>query len=257
MTETKKRIKIHAIGSLAQRAVLISLCLLVVPLFLHSLFLYRHGYQIKLIDVEEDLLIISHAQKTILEERMQIEWQLLDQLTNDREMMSRFNVQEILLPQGVSEHFAIANTPQDALLVGKQISPTKAIVLATSFDPIFEQLTAFVKTTYPISVSLIDAQGKALAGAKQETSFSVTLPIKGANFLLYLSIPEGAVEELHRSDYLYNFLSLLFFVGVVGGIIAWIAIRRVARPLHQLGKVMERVGEGAVHVRYRIDWMGF
>ena len=80
MTNEKIRIKppLHAMGSLAQRAVLVSLCLLVIPLFLHSIFLYRREYQDTLAVVKEDLALTAKGQKAILEERITIQWEILD-----------------------------------------------------------------------------------------------------------------------------------------------------------------------------------
>ena len=59
MANDKIRIK----SSLAMRAVVVSLCLLVAPLFLHSLFLYWSEYKGTLADVMENLELTAKGQK--------------------------------------------------------------------------------------------------------------------------------------------------------------------------------------------------
>ncbi len=263
MPDLKITIK-SATGSLARRAVVVSLCLLVLPLLLHSLFLYRADYEYNLKVVSSTLKLTAEAQKSLLEERLQIQWKILDAVKEPQEMQ-HLGIKKIALPPGAGNYFAIVGIDPDALagmdpdtlIVGKKIDEASALMIATPLDRLFEMMTRFEEDVFPTSLSFIDEKGNALAGAKQETTLFVQLPIQGANFFLYLSVPEGAVEELNKSDYIYHFLSLLFFIGVVGGIIVWMITRRIARPLNTLCKAMERVAEGAVHVRYTPDKMGF
>ena len=246
-------------GSLAQRAVVVSLCLLVVPLFLHSLFLYRSEYRAELADVQENIELTAKAQKAILEERLGVQWQILDAAATQRgsDFKKQLGIIEISMPSGVPDHFVVVNLRDDVLLAGKKISPTEALAIPTGIEAMFDQLTDFEKAQYPLSLSFVNAQGKALIGAKQETSLYVQLPIEGADFSLHLSIPEGAVARLHKEYYYFHFLTLLFFIGFIGGFIVWLITRRIAKPLNELCKTMGRVGEGAVHARYVPDRMGF
>jgi serine phosphatase RsbU (regulator of sigma subunit) len=259
MQDAKIRIKLHAVGSLAQRAVIVSLCLLVVPLFLHSLYLYREEYEQTLTDIKENLAIIAKGQKAILEERISVEWQVLDAAAAKTEpaFQEQLQIFEMPMPSGMPDHFAIVSLQQDAFIAGIKTSATRALAISTPIDTVFAQLTDFEKTSFPLSLAFVDKEGKALIGAKQETSISIQLPIEGADFFLYLSIPEGAVERLHKEWYFFHFLTLLFFIGVIGGFIVWLITKRISKPLAQLCKVMEKVGEGAVHARYAPDKMGF
>jgi len=260
MKDEKIRIKpLHAMGSLAQRAVLVSLCLLVIPLFLHSLFSYRAEYKDALADIKENLAITAKGQKAILEERINIQWQVLDAVAGktDPAFMQHLQIFEIPMPSGLPNHFAIVSLRDDSLFVGKRISTTSALAISTPIETVFDQLTDFEKPDYPQSLAFVDKEGKALIGAKQETPISIQLPIEGSNFFLYLSIAEGAVKRLHKEWYFFHFLTLLFFIGFIGGLIVWLITKRISKPLRQLCKAMERVSEGAVHIRYIPDRMGF
>lgn len=260
MTNEKIRIKPpHALGSLAQRAVLVSLCLLVIPLFLHSLYLYRSEYQDTLSDVRDILSITANGQKAVLEERITIQWEILDAAAEKKEpgFMQDLKIMEIPMPSGLADHFAIISLREDSLFTGKRISSTGAIAISTPIDTVFDQLTDFEIADYPLSLAFVNQEGEVFVGAKQKTPLFIEIPIEGANFFLYLSIPEGAVQRLHKEWYVFHFLTLVFFVGVVGGFIVWLITRRISKPLLQLCKAMERVGKGAVHVRYVPDRMGF
>lgn len=260
MQDEKIRLKpLHAVGSLAQRAVIVSLCLLVVPLFLHSIFLYREEYQQTLADVKENLSIMANGQRAILEERNSLGWQVLDAAAAKTEpaFMQQLHIFEMPMPSGLPDHFATFSLQDNSLLTGKKISSSSALVIATPIDTVFNQLTHFEKSSFSPSLAFVDKGGNPLIGAHQETPISIQLPVERADFFLYLSIPEGDIERLHKAWYFFHFLTLLFFIGVVGGFIVWLITQRISKPLRELCKAMQRVGEGAVHVRYTPDKMGF
>jgi len=260
MADANIRIKPRrAVGSLARRALLVSLCLLVVPLFFHSLYMYRAEYQDTLEDVQENLTITARGQKAILEERIGVQWQILDAAAaqTDPRFLQQMKIVQMPMPAGLPDHFATVSLRDDVLFAGKRISKSFALAISTPVDTIFDQLTDFEKATYPLSLAFVDSKGKTIVGAKQESPLFIQLPVEGADFFIYLSIPIGAVERLHQKWYFLHFLTLLFFIGVVGGFIVWLITQRISKPLKQLCAVMERVGEGAVHVRYAPDRMGF
>lgn len=79
----------------------------------------------------------------------------------------------------------------------------------------------------------------------------LVIPLFIQSFILYK-------QEYHRiEDYYFHFATLVFFVGVIGGGAVYLLTRRIAKPLKELCKTMERVSEGAAHVRYTPDRMGF
>ncbi len=114
-------------GSLAQRALLVSLCLLVIPLFFHSFFLYRSEYQETLADAKENLTLAVKAQKAILEQRIHLQWQMLD---------GGGAAFEVSKPPGLPDYFAFIDLEKHALYVGKEISKGRAIAVANPMDEV-------------------------------------------------------------------------------------------------------------------------
>ncbi len=246
MTDGKIRIK-HLGGTLALRVILVSLALLVIPLFLHSLFLYREEYKSTLEDVKENLNLAAKADVALLEERLALQWQMLD-------MNPDLGV-PINTPVGSADHFVYFR--RGYFYVGKKITLSDSKAFKTSANEVMQELTSFEKGSYPFSLAILDAQGNVLVGSKISSPLFEELPIKNADFSLYLSIPIETIEKLHKEWYLFHFLSLLFFVGLIGGFLVWLVTRRISRPLKELCKSMQKVGDGAFHVRYTPDRMGF
>ncbi|HSX37607.1 MAG TPA: SpoIIE family protein phosphatase [Chlamydiales bacterium] len=257
MAEEKIRIKPpHAIASLAGRAVIVSLCLLVFPLFLHSFFLYKKEYASALADAKETLIFVSNAHRAILEEKMQGQWQLLDAIGNidSKELHITQVIIAVPTPIGLPPHFAMVNG--NVFYVGKKISEERSLAIANPANLLFQELQRQVVYGYPLFLS-IESQGNIVMGPMPQEPLSVRVPIENSDVSLILSIPVDAVAKLHKTWYLYHFLSLLFFVGCIGGLFVWLITKRIAKPLRRLCEVMKRVGEGAQHARYQPDRMGF
>lgn len=258
MSEPKIRIKPLAAPSLAWRIVLISVSLLVIPLFFHSWFLYQREWVEKRADAKEILHLSASMQKALLEERIRIEWRLLDAVDGlPEEFGRRLGVFGVDLTQPVPMYFVLDDPVHNRLIIGKKGSSLRALAVAWPFTAIFQEFSGLEQGRYPLQRALIDGEGRVLAGEKSDSLFAVQLPLTGGDLSLFISIPEAKIEELHSSFYLYHFLSLLFFAGIVGGSLVWILIWRVSRPLKLLCQTMSRVSEGAVHARYIPDSMGF
>ncbi|OGN63753.1 MAG: hypothetical protein A3E80_01685 [Chlamydiae bacterium RIFCSPHIGHO2_12_FULL_49_9] len=248
-------------SSLAWRIVFISLFFLVVPLFLNSIFLYEREYEQKKSDIETILYVLGRERAILIQEEMETQWALLDTVSQDVEKHAKaLKIQEILLPQGAQEKFAYASGKQDALLIGIQHGSTRALVIPVPFTRIIQEIAEDADFPYPIHLLLMDDTGKVLAQDGKESLgdvLSVQVPVLDSNLQVALQVPEDAIQALHKRDYIFRFLALLFFVGVIGGLLVYWLTRRVARPLRSLCKTMERVSEGAVHIRYPTDRMGF
>ena len=256
MKETPK--KFHAPGSLTRRVILVCLALLVIPLFLHSLYLYRTEYKEKLNDVQLSLQLIGEAQNALLEERVKLQWNRLDAIDSvNNPIAKKLGVESIGLPSGMSGNFVFADRGFGGLVVGKQITKDKAFILITPFDDLIRSMSHVQNNHYPVSIAIQEVKGATLAGVVKPDALSVRIPVANSNFYLLLTVPESAIQDLHYQQYLYRILTLLFFSGVVGGGLVALLIRRIASPLKKLCNAMDRVTEGAVHVRYEPDKMGF
>ena len=240
MADSKITKKHHPSGSLTRRMLLISLLLLVVPLFLQTLFLYKQEYDQKLEDVQIDLQLLGKERVRFLEETIQLDWQILEQGGGNK-----------------AHRFVVVSQQQDALLVGIANPPNKALVLPIPFKEIAKDLSR----TYPIRISVLNQAGSKVWGnrilQKGSDLLKVVEPITGTAFSLQLDVEKNDIRGLHRQSYYFRLATLIFFVGFIGGGAVYFFTRRVSLPLKSLCKTMQKVSEGALHARYPPDRMGF
>jgi serine phosphatase RsbU (regulator of sigma subunit) len=264
--------KWNASGSLSRRILIVSILLLVVPFGLQALFLYWQEYREKVADTKEELEVLAKERVHLIEEMIQIRWAILDAqpeydpctdpplrdpICGGNELdVKPLYIRKIPDPQGVEDYFVIVNKSKTGLLIGKR----EGFTASALFVPL-SQIGADLGLRGDIEVSLlgsggevIEQRGKLSEGAERLT---VVEPIANTNFSLQLSVDEASLRGLHFVDYLFRFFLLLFFIGFVGGTAVYFFTRRIQKPLKDLCKTMERVSEGAQHVRYKPDRMGF
>ncbi|HSX27132.1 MAG TPA: SpoIIE family protein phosphatase [Chlamydiales bacterium] len=261
MADWKITKKHHPTGSLARRVLLVSLLLLVIPLFLQSLFLYRQEYKQKLEDVQEILTILAKEREGLIQQMILMDWALLDAVIHDvPEHSKQLKIEEVLLRDQEEDHFTKLDRRRDALLVSKKESYTNALVIPIPFTQFIERLSEEKDSPYPIRMALLDQKGRVLAEnmkVSDEDLLTVKEPVEGTAMTLVLTVPIASIQDLQKKDYYYRIAILILSVGVIGGgLVLWL-MHRISRPLNRLCKTMERVTEGALHVRYTPDWMGF
>ena len=254
MADLKITKKHHPSGSLTRRILTISVFLLVIPLFLQSLFLYRQEYDQKVGDIEVDLEVLAKERAHLIKEMIQMDWNLLYALHENPNVKTLY-IEKIPLPQGVGKKFVLLSARRDALLVGKQESSTGAWVIPISFSTIARDLSGAKQ----IRLALLDGKEKILWENRKEgrEQLQVQEPIPETGLTLQLGIEKRQIHGLQIATYYFRFATLIFFVGVIGGGAVYLLTRRIARPLKDLCKTMERVSEGAIHARYTPDRMGF
>jgi HAMP domain-containing protein len=258
MLDRKITIKPYRGGSLGLRIFLISLVLLVVPLFFHTFVLYQREYRQTLQDVQAMLRVIGEGQRALLEDKMKGQQDILDAALWDCLVLEKgFQILEIPACEDRSGSFATLSDDRENLWVGRGVGTETTLAIATPLAEIFHELTHFEDALYPIAVAFVDEKGEILAGEMLEGSLRLQMPLEGADFSFVLTADEHSVRDLHFRAYLFRFLSFFAFVGILGGSIVWLLMRRFSRPLKSLCGVMQKVGEGASHVRYKQDWMGF
>jgi serine phosphatase RsbU (regulator of sigma subunit) len=260
MKDSKITKKHHPTGSFARRILVISILLLVIPLFLQSLFLYKQEYDQKLSDVEADLKLLANERAHLLDETIRMDWDFLEaeqgKFEGGRDV-KRLYMQRIPLPQNVPNRFVMVSRNRDALIAGIAESNTNALVMTIPLTGIAQDLPR----AYPVQISLIDSKGRSLWESRKFSNTSdlltATDPIGETQLSIQLQVEKSRIQGLHIESYYFRFASLVFFVGIIGGGAVYFFTRRIARPLKDLCKTMERVSTGAAHARYTPDRMGF
>lgn len=100
-------------------------------------------------------------------------------------------------------------------------------------------------------------QGAWYLETPEESSLAVKIAIEATEYELLVDVPEKSIADLQWKNYFYRIGSFLLFICVFGGGIVFWLTHRISRPLISLGKTMTRVSEGALHVRFEPDRMGF
>lgn len=256
MADSKITKKHHPSGFLAWRILTISVLLLVIPLFLQNLFLYRQEYRERLNEVMSNLQDLGEERAFLIQQKIQMDWTLLDTFVNHPPSVKPLYIERIPLPQGVVDHFVRLSENREAIVVGKVEANTSALVIFIPFSKILKDLGSY----HPVQLALVNNKGKVFPKGEQIEAMDVlkiSAPIAGTDLSLQVTVDKDHIYGLHLKSYYFRFATLVFFVGVIGGGAVYWLTRRISKPLSNLCKTMERVSEGAAHVRYLPDRMGF
>lgn len=258
MADSKLTKKAHAAGSLARRILVVSILLLVIPLFLQSLFLYNQEYNQRLKDVEIDLKLLAQERTHLIEEIIHMDWALLDSWDSSKSLGIRGGlVERIPTPRGVEDRFLVVSRSREALLVGKKEYGNTSLVIPLPLKIIGSDMPR----TYPIHILLLTGSEKVLWENKASNKDVDTLKVKdsilGTDFTIQLDVNRQDIRGLHLESYYLRFATLVFFVGIIGGLLVFFLTRRIAKPLNNLIETMQKVSAGASHARYTPDRMGF
>ncbi len=262
MTDSKITKKHHPSGSLARRILSLCILLLVIPLFLQSLFLYRQEYNERLADVQADLALLAGERAYLIAETVRMDWLLLEKSRGgfDGDLtrgLKQLGIERIPMPPNGAERFTLISKNHESLLVGMKESNATALIIPISL----KLLAKDMPRDYPVQISLVDLQGKTAWENKKFTEGTASIkeiaPIAGTSLQVQLTVEKDRIRGLHQEAYYFRFATLVFFVGILGGSAVYFFARRIARPLKSLCKTMERVSLGANHARYTPDSMGF
>ena len=245
--------KLYPTSSLARRIFLLSLCLLIAPLFLHTFFLYRQEYQQEVEEATQMLRMIGQGEKAFLEDKIALNFRLIDSMISHPAPPFI----ETPLPTGTRGPFVLASIRHQALLVGKPMNSTQALALQIPYSEILEQFAHFESAPYPVVMALMDPQKQLLAGRILPNALTVDHPMGDLPLSIHLSVSKESIQNAYERDMFFRLSSLLLFIACIGGFFVWLFTRRMARPLKTLCIAMQKVEEGALHTRYMPDWMGF
>jgi len=245
---------------------------------------------------ERDTLLIQEAKEYEVEQFLYIQIENGEPLCQDpicQDPSFRPFLQEALQKDKFGFINPFSEEKNYELIVGRTLpspkDPQALFCVITSATQILERLSEIRDTVYPLRLSLIDEQGliflsteEGLAGTKlaesteamewdpyeelpnawfletpSESKLAVKRAIEGTDLVLLVDVPEKSIADLQLKDYLFRIGTFLFFVCLLGGGIVFWFTQRVAQPLKVLGDTMARVAEGALHVRFKTDPMGF
>jgi len=250
MAEVMK--KLHPFRSLSWRVVWISLCLLVIPLFLHTFFLYQQEERQRLREVNSTLEVIGNLFRAYLISEIAADWRIIEATGTP----GTFGIHEINTPAGAPRKFTYLNRQTQSLDVAIQAITGQSLALSIPYQNILDQLAYLEKFPYPLALELKEGN-TVLAGTSPSNSLSYEFALPSTELSITLSVPSDAVRGIHERGVILRSLSLIGFIGLVGGFLVYLLTRRIARPLRNLCYSMHRVSGGAIHVRYKPDRMGF
>jgi serine phosphatase RsbU (regulator of sigma subunit) len=239
MPQTNKTKKTHFKGSLARRAFLISLALLILPLLIHSFLLYAREIRLEEALIRTDLKALGAQTAQKITAQIHTDWELL---AGDAGALPRKTID---LPPSAPARFAQIDPSKDILLVGIAISDTHALVTEHSLSSL---LALPAEPSFPIDLSL-----QPLPQDQWQEAF----PLPDTNLTLTAGTSKQRIYDLKTSHLLFRIGSFLLIVVVIGGGAVYFLLWKTYRPLNALRLTMERVSDGAIHSRYTPHLWGF
>ncbi len=237
--------KVTFSGSLARRTLIICLLFLIIPLFVHTFFLYQREVEVAEADVRANLKAIGGEMAKRISDQIHFDWQLLNVKLCNVTLEAVFPIKKMAQGGHLSGQFAILNEKKDALLVGRAISNTEVKVLV---HPLCE-LLSIKNPPFPIDTGI-----NALESLDRWVE---KIPIPQTQLQCVLGTSNERVYELQRQHLFFRIGTFLVFVALLGGGLVTLFYRRLSKPLNALCLTMKRVAEGAVHSRYVRQWLGF
>lgn len=238
MPKENKTQKINFEGSLARRAFLICLLLLILPLLIHSFLLYAREIRLVEHNLRLDLRAIGAEASMRLSERIHMDWHLIETRESNLSLKAA--------PLGPNTpHYFVKLADPETILIGVAISPTEALIAQRSLLPF---LILPESASFPIDMTL---------GSLPEDQWQETFPIQDTELLLTLGTSRQRIHDLQTLHLAFRIGSFLFLIAILGGGAVYVLLRKMYRPLNALRLTMERVAEGAIHSRYTPHVWGF
>lgn len=264
-------------GSLTRRIVLIGLAVLVIPLALHSLFLYYQEYLQAAQGLMRTLVFFAEGRVGLIEEEIQQQLDALDGCPADSTQCARvFQIERGTPPAGVprgENPFFWVDFAAQRLLVGRW-EGSEARWIVTDLNRWIHS----VRFAYaPIVLSFVDEQGEVfvttdeellhhpsiaqsgdwLSILKEKEILAFQMAVPRVPMSILLTVPEDSVAALKTRNYVIRMGGFfVFFIALSGGM-AVLLTHRFSRPLEALSRVMHQVSEGRLATRYQSDRLGF
>jgi len=250
-------------GSLVRRVLWGVMGLIVLPLFVHTVFLYFLEYQADINNVRTFLTVFLQAETSHLEEIIQEQKKTIESLdpSSLKPQGKALGVQQISSSSKEQQSFFTRVDPEKHLLwVGKNGIDGKALGLSIDLAAWISGLNYLKQYQFPVFASLQDAKGGLLVGRlpnAEEKQMLVQSEVGDTGLKFELAVPVKAIQLYEIRYYAFSVFTLLVLIGVVGGVAVYFFAKRLAKPFDELCRTMQRVSDGAIHARYRSDEMGF
>lgn len=259
-------------GSLTRRILLISLCLLVLPLLVHSFYLYREEYKLDLEDAKRTLETFGAGRFALLEEEVEDTWLELDAIVMGQvDGIGAFGVERGVVDRKEEKFLSVHGT---TLIVGRKIKENEALLKQI---PLQKWLKPLEHALFPAQVSFLNEDKKIFLSSQngyvghsvilskkewicqigKEKVIANRIDVPGVPISFLFTIPESVIAGVQLQYYLPGIAVFLSVLIGIGGGATWILLRRLSRPLKELSRAMDRVSEGALHARYTSDPLGF
>jgi phosphoserine phosphatase RsbU/P len=155
------------------------------------------------------------------------------------------------------------------------------IIIGVPISSFIKSISLKEERPYHIDMSLINAKNeivfssdKTLVGkidllsikkldnsfwlnTKNENRFAVKVPIQEGIFFILFDIAEKHILSAQKADFFFKFLSLTFFVVILGGGVAIWVIGLISKPLYQLFETMQKISQGDTEARFVKSGLGF
>lgn len=248
MPQNDKTKKVMFRASLAQRAFLVCLAFLIVPLFIHSFLLYGREIRLKEQDVRTDLRAIGSEMAQRISDLIHIDWQILEvKSVGWSPLAAVFHAEKIAAPPNVPSHFAVINEQRKSLLAGVLVSQKEARAIA---HPLVELLSLKEPASFPIDASFGN-------DSLHQDQWVEQFDLPGTDLILLLGTSSLRIYELQKSHVILRVATFLLLVGALGGGIVYLLLRKLSRPINTLRLTMEKVAKGSLHSRYAPQRWGF
>jgi len=242
MPQSEKTRKRRFTGSLARRVVLVCAVFLIVPLFLHSFFLYWREVQVTETEIVAFLKAFGAEKGHEIEETIQFDWKVLS--LNGAE--KTFGIQTIPMPADASKQFVQLDREKQTLIVGREIESGQAHVLVHPLN----ELLAFLQTPFPMDALFAPH-------LPHPDEWIESIPIAGTDLVLTLGTSRDRIAELEQTHLMIRIGSFVLLLGIVGGVLVYWLTKKLSGSLLALCHTMERVSEGALSARFTPKALGF
>ncbi len=229
-------------GSLVRRILWGMTLFVVLPLVIHTVFLYLSEYQGDIDTVKIFLNIVKRDKVDFFQQVVSEKRGLLSE--SPVQDLTRFGAEKIA-PEPLTAPgslFTRADPQAHSLWIGKNLSSEEAIGIPIDFDEWLKKWAYLEKYEYPLFMTIRDRKGELIAGQpfnSDEKRIIVQEEIGDTGLTLKLSVPESAIQHQELRYHAFSVLSLLVYDGKIGGGGLTLFARRIAKPFKALCHVME------------------